>query len=261
MFKVCIDPGHGGADRANRGPTGYIEADGNLKVARFLKDELSRAGAFYVMLTRTADSTVGLRERANRAADFGADLFLSIHSDACNGKSRGPVSFYSVDLPGDRQLANDITAAIAKAFGTVDRGGRTRAADPASPGATGATKADAEDYYAVIDQAQDRGIPHVVLVEMMFHDNPAEEVILKDDANLKKIAQIMAGCICKTFGVAYDAGHTLSHDILAISGYMASKAIEPLTLDYWRTHAVPGQTCDGAFVAEAFRRIATALGK
>jgi len=36
-FKVEIDPGHGGKDRANRGPTGYIEADGVLQMSMLLE--------------------------------------------------------------------------------------------------------------------------------------------------------------------------------------------------------------------------------
>jgi N-acetylmuramoyl-L-alanine amidase len=33
-FKGAIDPGHGGHDRCNRGPSGYVEADGVLKISK-----------------------------------------------------------------------------------------------------------------------------------------------------------------------------------------------------------------------------------
>ena len=37
MPKIFIDPGHGGSDTANRGPTGYVEAYGVLDIALRLK--------------------------------------------------------------------------------------------------------------------------------------------------------------------------------------------------------------------------------
>lgn len=42
MYKITIDPGHGGRDHANRGPTGYIEAEGTLKIALLLERSLQK---------------------------------------------------------------------------------------------------------------------------------------------------------------------------------------------------------------------------
>ena len=43
---LFLDPGHGGEDRVNRGPTGdAIEADVNLRVGLALRDFLTAAGA------------------------------------------------------------------------------------------------------------------------------------------------------------------------------------------------------------------------
>ncbi len=83
---VCLDPGHGGqASRRGykRGPTGVREAEMNLRVARYLRAFLERAGAA-VRLTRDADVDVSLKERAAIANRWGADWFISLHHNAAS---------------------------------------------------------------------------------------------------------------------------------------------------------------------------------
>jgi N-acetylmuramoyl-L-alanine amidase len=78
---LAVDPGHGGEDRATRGPTGLTEADANLHIALKLRDQLQQAGARVVM-TRTTDMTVPLGDRPRMAADSGAHILLSVHNNA-----------------------------------------------------------------------------------------------------------------------------------------------------------------------------------
>jgi N-acetylmuramoyl-L-alanine amidase len=78
---IGVDPGHGGADRATRGPSGLTEADANLYIALRLRDLLEAAGA-RVMMTRTTDSTVPLGDRPRMAADSGVHLLVSVHNNA-----------------------------------------------------------------------------------------------------------------------------------------------------------------------------------
>lgn len=59
MKRIFIDPGHGGSDRYNRGPTGYVEADGALDIALKLRNKLQSIG-FDVGMTRDKDTTVAL---------------------------------------------------------------------------------------------------------------------------------------------------------------------------------------------------------
>jgi N-acetylmuramoyl-L-alanine amidase len=76
---IAVDPGHPPAGAT--GPTGLREAEANLGVALALRDLLARAGARVVM-TRTADSAVGLYERTTLAEAAGAELLVSIHNNA-----------------------------------------------------------------------------------------------------------------------------------------------------------------------------------
>jgi N-acetylmuramoyl-L-alanine amidase len=78
---IAVDPGHGGADRATRGPTGLTEADANLFISLRLREMLQRAGARVVM-TRETDVTVPLGDRPRMAADSGAHLLVSVHNNA-----------------------------------------------------------------------------------------------------------------------------------------------------------------------------------
>jgi N-acetylmuramoyl-L-alanine amidase len=190
MIKICIDPGHGGIDRANRGPKGYIEADGVLKISKYLKAELEKTGQFEVLLTRPIDATMSLTERGKMAKGY--DMFISQHTNAFNGKAGGTVVFYSVDLPQDKEIAEKLSKAISETLGISNRGAKIRESE----------KYPGEDYYTVIDTAQDIGCPHVFIIESAFHDNPAEEALLLKDENLQKIAQVQAKVICEFYGVS-----------------------------------------------------------
>ncbi len=81
-LKIFLDPGHGGTDRKNKGPQGLaVEADVNLKVALYLRDYLTKAGAI-VNMSRDRDTFISLDDRSRLANEWGADIFISIHHNA-----------------------------------------------------------------------------------------------------------------------------------------------------------------------------------
>ncbi len=92
---IVVDAGHGGDEHGARGPQGILEKDVTLGVARRLKAAVeSRLGA-RVILTREADQTVGLDERAAVANNNKADLFISLHANASvRGSAAGAEVFY-----------------------------------------------------------------------------------------------------------------------------------------------------------------------
>lgn len=200
-IKVCLDPGHGGNQRANRGPTGYIEPDGVLDISHKLRKELLSTGKFEVKLTREVDATLSLTERAMIAANWGADMFISEHTNAADDRTAGgSVVFYSIDLPMDRALAAKMSGYMASTLGIRDRGPKTRVLDAKKPHDGYNSE---EDYYTVIDVAQDKGVPHVFISEAAFHSNPQEEALLKDEKKRQLIAAAQAKAICEFYGVAY----------------------------------------------------------
>ncbi len=83
---IVIDPGHGGKDHGARGRGGLVEKDVALDIALELKELIEADTGLDVVLTRTGDYFVSLKERAaiaNHAKDgLPADLFISIHTNA-----------------------------------------------------------------------------------------------------------------------------------------------------------------------------------
>jgi len=75
---IVLDAGHGGADPGTVNAIGIAEKDVTLDVALRLRELLEEA-AFKVELTRTADRTMSLKERALIANERHGDLFVSIH--------------------------------------------------------------------------------------------------------------------------------------------------------------------------------------
>jgi N-acetylmuramoyl-L-alanine amidase len=94
--RIAIDAGHGGNDPGAQGPSGLREKDVTLAVAHKLAPILSRLG-IQVTLTRDDDRYVTLEERTARANAFGADLFVSIHCNAAENKTRHGVETYVLD--------------------------------------------------------------------------------------------------------------------------------------------------------------------
>ncbi|MGH7591904.1 MAG: N-acetylmuramoyl-L-alanine amidase family protein [Gemmatimonadales bacterium] len=86
---VVVDPGHGGVDPGNPGlyfPSGVREKDVTLSVGTLLADALRRRG-IRVLMTRTTDTLINLRDRAPMCRDD-CDLFLSVHVDALDPRQR-----------------------------------------------------------------------------------------------------------------------------------------------------------------------------
>jgi N-acetylmuramoyl-L-alanine amidase len=80
MILIAIDPGHGGHDRG-ASFRGVEEADVVLLVALVLDKVLISRG-YETMLTRSTNEPVSLSERVATANRRGADLFISLHTNA-----------------------------------------------------------------------------------------------------------------------------------------------------------------------------------
>jgi N-acetylmuramoyl-L-alanine amidase len=84
-FVVVIDPGHGGDEEGARGPSGLLEKEVTLDIARRLRGLLAGDDDSDVILTRDDDRRVALDERTAIANHARADLFVSVH---CNSSPR-----------------------------------------------------------------------------------------------------------------------------------------------------------------------------
>lgn len=78
---IVIDPGHGGKDSGAVSRSGLKEKEVVLDISRRLERLLTASG-YNVKLTRTTDVFISLEERTQRATEWGADIFISIHANA-----------------------------------------------------------------------------------------------------------------------------------------------------------------------------------
>lgn len=189
MVTIVIDPGHYGAYNKGVCP-GYYEGYAMLKLSKYLAEELRKRGA-NVLLTRTTDSeNPSLEERGMMGA--GADLFISMHSDASENSSvRGVTSYYSIQQPDSRPFADNIGMAAANAMGNQFRGSLTLTY-PGNP---------ALDYFGVLRAAVRAGAKNAFLIEHGYHTNPEDCAILNSDAGLRRIAQAEADVIAFYFAL------------------------------------------------------------
>ncbi|MGQ9632478.1 MAG: N-acetylmuramoyl-L-alanine amidase [bacterium] len=173
-WRICIDPGHGGEARPKTGPTGLMEAEVNLRVARHLRDFLVRAGA-EVKMTRDSDTYVSLRERARVANEWGADLFVSVHHNSAGQPS--DVNYTSMWYhaspdanSASEDLANYVQNEVSYLLGL-----------PSSLASFTGSLSDYTIYpdsgFAVLRYIKMPGI----LGEASFYDEPTEEQRLKQE--------------------------------------------------------------------------------
>nr|WP_320131418.1 N-acetylmuramoyl-L-alanine amidase [uncultured Holophaga sp.] len=102
---VALDAGHGGEDVGAEGPGDLVEKDVALGLVKALQTRLEKAG-FKVVLTRSEDVFIPLVDRAQKANEAGADVFLSLHLNASKAKGARGSEVYFLSLhQGDADAA------------------------------------------------------------------------------------------------------------------------------------------------------------
>ncbi len=107
---VVIDPGHGGEDPGAKGPRKTFEKDIVLKIGEKLIRQFNRNKEIQAFLTRKGDYFIPLEERIKIAREYGADIFVSLHTDGSfNPQARGS-SIYCLSLSGATDEAARVLA-------------------------------------------------------------------------------------------------------------------------------------------------------
>jgi N-acetylmuramoyl-L-alanine amidase len=163
-LKICIDPGHGGADPGAIGQHGLEEAKVVLEVCKKLKAKLEKL-KHLVWLTRTNDTALGLKERVDLAKANECDLFLSVH---CNSVAEDKVTGIETIFGNlkSADLANSVHLAMIKAFPDHRNRGVKASPSPGYPRKLYVLN------YAPCDAC---------LVELEFISNPEMESLLQRD--------------------------------------------------------------------------------
>lgn len=191
---IALDDGHGMQTAGKRTPFvssigRYIpENEFNRAVVKYLNEELKRCG-FKTVLTAPTDADTPLATRVKTANDAKADLFISIHFNALDGKFDGA----GKDPEGFSAHVNSLLYNSAK-FAKV-----------ALKHLAGGT---AQKNRGLVQQnlyvTRETKMP-AVLFELGFMDNNREALLMISTAFQKECAQELAKAVCEFYGVKYVA--------------------------------------------------------
>lgn len=109
---VVLDAGHGGEDSGAVSPGKLMEKHVVLDITRRVRALLLARG-YQVMLTRHDDRFLELTERPRRAAQWKADVFVSIHANSGSATAVGTETFV-LSLPGYASTNQSVDVAVPK---------------------------------------------------------------------------------------------------------------------------------------------------
>lgn len=191
--KIVIDAGH--YSGCNRSPvfTAYRQGDMTWVLYQFLKEELESYNAIVIGTREQQAKDLPVYNRGQIAA--GADLFISLHSNAIDSESvkRVVVIPPFADKNRNRQLAETLAQVVTNTMG-IDQKYQIYTRTYVDNGKT-------RDYYGVIRGAVDAGCKRSMIIEHGFHTNIDCARWLYNRMNLKKLAQAQAAAIAKFFGL------------------------------------------------------------
>jgi len=208
---IAVDAGHGGQDPGASGPSGLLEKDAVLAIARALAQRLNQEPGFKAYLTRDSDRFLVLRDRIDKAREARADLFVSVHADSIANPG---VAGSSVYVLSERGASNEAARWLAERENAADLKGGVSLGDKNAPlarvlmdlsqsASIGSSMEAAERVLAALDQVgevrksqvQQAGFvvlksPDIpsLLVETAYISNPNEEKLLRTQAHRDEIA-------------------------------------------------------------------------
>jgi N-acetylmuramoyl-L-alanine amidase len=214
VLTVAIDPGHGADDVGTEG-YGLVESDLCWKIANYCVSYLNQYDNVKTVLTRSEDTNPTLEERAQTAADAGADVLISIHINENEDPSySGCTVFFPTDqtsylentttIPA-RALAHYVFLELTSiGLNGYDMMSVELYIDPsdstqdkyAYPNDT----SNVSDYYGIIRCSRALGIP-AVLIEQAFLSNSGDAALLADDSFLQQMGEADARAILMAAGI------------------------------------------------------------
>jgi N-acetylmuramoyl-L-alanine amidase len=206
--RIVIDPGHGGHDTGTIGPSGLMEKDLVLDVAKRLGNLLSTRLGADVVYTRDDDTFIPLENRTAIANEEQADLFVSVHANSSDDPAARGVETYYLNFTSSAdalEVAARENAASEKSVhelqDLVKKIALKEKVEESREFASDVQKALYTGLSARSPEFRDRGVkkaPFVVLIganmpsilaEISFVSNPTDERKLETGAYRQKIAE------------------------------------------------------------------------
>ncbi len=185
-----LDAGH--YANYNRSPVvpEYWESRKMWVLCNYLAEELEKYG-FEVLKTREdVEKDMSVYNRGKMAK--GCDLFISLHSNACDTEKVDRVDVYGAydNLNNSHDLALKLAVAIADLMDVSGGYVKTRKSDDGN-----------DEYYGVLRGARRAGCPLFYIIEHSFHTNEKATRWLLKDKNLLNLARLEAAVIAKYYGI------------------------------------------------------------
>ncbi|CAG7611308.1 hypothetical protein PAESOLCIP111_01361 [Paenibacillus solanacearum] len=176
-YRVVIDPGHGGTDTGAISVTKRSEKDFVLPLATKVVELLQKESKIEVVMTRSNDTFIELSDRAGKANDIGADLFVSIHGNSATKENvSGTETYYYT--PQSQDFANLMHKYLLEGTGFPDR------------------KVKKESFHVI----RNTTMPSVLL-EIGFLSNRSDEAQLYSDSFQDKVAASIVAAIKKQLNI------------------------------------------------------------
>ncbi|MDO3409667.1 N-acetylmuramoyl-L-alanine amidase family protein [Saccharibacillus sp. CPCC 101409] len=173
---IVIDAGHGDQDPGAVGPTGVREKDVNLAIALKLEKILKQNSKIDVVMTRSDDTFLELKERVKVAENVKADVFLSIHHNSGSSSASGTETYYQ--RADSKSLATTLHKYLVAATGFKDR------------------KVQYGNFHVIRETTMPAS-----LVEVGFVSNAAEAAQIRTDAFQQKVAEALAKGLLEYLGL------------------------------------------------------------
>ena len=117
---IAIDAGHGGDDPGAQGQQGSSEKKITYDIAKKVVGLVNAQDGMKAFMVRKGDYYLGLRHRIEIARAAKADLFISIHADACDDPAVKGASVYVLSTRG---ASSDAARWLANSENAIEVGG------------------------------------------------------------------------------------------------------------------------------------------
>ena len=215
VLKIVIDPGHGGENLGlNYG--GFLEKEMNIATAISMKKELEQYDNVAVFISNPDMLDLSLKERAEFAKSMEADLLISLHYNMSeNHTEYGSEVFVpskGLEYSTMRSLA-DVFLEEFQSLGVTSRGVKTR------------LNKRGEDYYGVIRESAELGIP-AIIVEHCHADYEDDQTVLKQDQIYDTFGKLDATAVAKCYGLSSQTLN-VNYESFIKNGYYAPESPIP----------------------------------
>ena len=223
ILTIVLDPGHGGSESGavyTWDDETYYEKNINLKIAQYLYSLLGEYKDLQVFMTHDTDKYVGLSERTEFGQENLADVLISLHNNASGTHtSHGSMVLVtsthwqpeSATVDDIYQVSEDLGLAFISKWTAMgldlsgdlgtESNGLLRRLYPQDDGEVLYPNGDCKDYYAIVRNGLEAGIPSIILEHAYIDCESDFRNYLMTDEQLYELAKADCEAIVEYYGL------------------------------------------------------------